>query len=152
VTELHADVEEACPIDHSLNLLGQKWTLLIIREVMKGAQRFSEFEEVLGCPRNLLATRLRLLCEHDILQTVPYADPGQRGRLKYELTAAGRELAPTLIALFDWGTKHTSNGGLPWIEPSRCRCGAQVHSVLECESGHRVDDVVFAPRRTAAAF
>ncbi len=142
--------DERCPIGLSMELLGQKWTLLIVRESLKGVQTFSGFERSLGCPRNLLASRLRLLCEAGVMTTVPYSTPGQRGRDRYELTAAGRELAPTLIALFDWGTRHLSADGRPWAEPSRCRCGEQVHAVLECDGGHllgTVDEVSFPVAR-----
>lgn len=145
-----AQAEEVCPIAQSLDVLGQKWTILIVREAMRGARRFSEFEEVLGCPRNLLASRLRLLRDRGVLRVAPYEVPGQRTREHYELTPAGRELAPTLIALFDWGTKHTPEGVSMWAQPSRCPCGAPVHVALECESGHTVEamEAIVFPRRT----
>lgn len=142
-----------CPIGLSLDLLGQKWTLLIVREAFKGVQKFSDFERVLGCPRNLLSARLKLLCEEGILTTVRYEVVGQRGRQRYELTPSGCELAHTVVALFDWGTRYRSPGDQPWMEPSRCRCGAQVHAVLECEAGHRsvaVEDLHFPSRQQAA--
>jgi len=146
------DETEICPIALSLDVLGQKWTILIVREALRGARRFSEFHEALGCPRNLLAARLRLLCDSGVLRLVPYAVPGQRTREQYELTPAGEELAPTLIALFDWGTRHTSVGDAMWAQPSRCACGAQLHVALECEAGHRLttpETIVF-PRRSVA--
>ncbi|WP_375163411.1 winged helix-turn-helix transcriptional regulator [Herbiconiux oxytropis] len=128
-----------CPIGLSLDVLGQKWTLLIVREALNGVRRFSDFEAVLGCPRNLLASRLRMLCDQGILRTVIYEVLGERSRARYELTEAGRELAPTLIALFDWGLRHrASSRGQP--APARCRCGSPVHAVIECEHGHRIDN------------
>ena len=140
-------LSEACPIGSALDVLGQKWTLLIIREAVKGARRFSEFEQALGCPRNLLSARLRLLRDRGILRVVPYEIPGQRAREHYELTPAGRELAPTLVTLFDWGMKHTSAEGASWTEPRlRCSCGAKIHAALECDGGHHitaVDELTF---------
>lgn len=139
---------EVCPIALSLDVLGQKWTILIIREALRGARKFSEFEEVLGCPRNLLAARLRLLRDHGIFRVAPYEVPGQRTREHYELTLAGQELAPALIALFDWGTKYTPELDMTWAQPSRCQCGAQIHAALECEAGHSVEvDAIVFPRR-----
>lgn len=141
MTDVISTDSEVCPIGLSLDVLGQKWTLLIIREALKGLQTFSGFEGSLGCPRNLLASRLRMLCNQGLMTTVRYELPGQRGRDRYELTDAGRELAPTLIALFDWGTRHRPAGNLPWAHPSRCHCGAQLHAVLKCEDGHLLGTV-----------
>jgi DNA-binding HxlR family transcriptional regulator len=129
-----------CPIGLSIDIVGQKWTLLIVREALNGVQRFSDFEAVLHCPRNLLAARLRMLCDNGILRTARYVTPGERVREFYELTDAGRELAPTLIALFDWGAKHRGADGSQPPAP-RCRCGSQVHTVMVCDEGHVVDDV-----------
>ncbi|SDZ47769.1 winged helix-turn-helix transcriptional regulator [Herbiconiux ginsengi] len=129
-----------CPIGLSLEVLGQKWTLLIIREAFNGVQRFSDFGAVLGCPRNLLATRLRMLCDHGIMRTELYEVSGERSRVRYELTDAGRELAPTLVALFDWGQKNRL-ADMNQLAPAKCRCGGRVHAVMICEDGHVVDDV-----------
>lgn len=67
-----------CSIARTLEIVGEKWTILILREVWYGSSRFSDFERVLGCPRNLLATRLRMLVEEGILATETYKEPGAR--------------------------------------------------------------------------
>lgn len=130
--------QEICPIALSLDVLGQKWTLLIIRDALRGARRFSEFQRTLGCPRNLLSARLRLLCDHGVLRQAAYVEPGRRGRVLYELTDAGRELAPMLIVLRDWGMRHMQlEPHQRFADPSRCACGATTHVAVECEAAHR---------------
>lgn len=132
--------EIACPIGLSLDVLGQKWTLLIIRESMRGVDRFSDFHDALACPKNLLATRLRMLCDYGILRIVELPVSGERMRHRYVLTESGRELAPTLIALFDWGERHRATSGMNLVEATLCPCGASVHARVVCERGHDIGD------------
>lgn len=72
--------------------MGEKWTLLILREAQYGVTRFADFLEVLGCPRNLLAERLRMLVEQRIFAVEPYKEIGDRTRNEYLLTAKGERL------------------------------------------------------------
>ncbi|MCX5188858.1 winged helix-turn-helix transcriptional regulator [Streptomyces mirabilis] len=76
----------SCSIARTLEVVGEKWTILILREVWYGSSRFSDFERVLGCPRNLLAARLRMLVEEGILVTETYKEPGWRSRPKYVIS------------------------------------------------------------------
>lgn len=128
--------EETCPIGLSLDILGQKWTLLIVRESLRGRARFSEFHAALGCPKNLLAARLRMLCDFGVLRTEEQHIPGERARHRYVLTDAGWELAPTLVALYDWGKRHQATTGMTLVDPPRCSCGAELHALVRCENGH----------------
>ncbi|KQB84029.1 winged helix-turn-helix transcriptional regulator [Corynebacterium oculi] len=95
-----------CPIAASLELLGEKWTLLILRDLYLGHTKFNEIEHSLGCPRNLLSTRLRKLTEAGILTKEEYKEQGSRTRAAYALTPKGHDLAPILEALQNWGIKH----------------------------------------------
>ena len=88
-----------CSIARTLEVVGEKWTLLILREAWCGASRFSDFERILGCPRNLLAERLRKLVEHGILSTEPYQETGSRSRLRYVITPKGK-VASRFFKLF----------------------------------------------------
>ena len=92
-----------CSIEASLSLVGEPWNLLILREVFWGFHRFSDFHNNLGLAKNLLSTRLKKLCEYDILKQVP-SKPGSR-RFEYHLTAKGYDLYPVLLSLMQWGDK-----------------------------------------------
>ena len=82
-----------CSIARTLQVVGEKWTLLILRESFYGATRFEQFHRVLQCPRNLLSERLHLLVDEGILERSEYREPGSRARKEYRLTDKGRELA-----------------------------------------------------------
>jgi DNA-binding HxlR family transcriptional regulator len=96
-----------CPIGRAGDLLGDRWTLLILRDATAGITRFDRFKENLGIADNILAARLRRLVEAGVLVKLPYRD-GNRTRHEYLLTQAGAELLPLLRALADWGTRYTA--------------------------------------------
>lgn len=90
-------------ISHVLDIIGEGWSLLIIRESFFGTRRFEEFQSQLGIARNILTTRLKKLCENGILERVPIKEGAKRH--EYLLTRKGKELMPVLIALTQWGDK-----------------------------------------------
>ncbi len=90
-------------IAHVLEFLGEGWSMLIIREAFFGVRRFEEFQRHLGIARNILAVRLKRLCENGILDRVPIKEGAKRH--EYILTTKGKELLPLLIALTQWGDK-----------------------------------------------
>lgn len=95
--------EHECPVAQTLNIVGDHWTLLIIREAFYGATRFSEFERNIGIAKNLLTQRLDLLCAENVMDR---RDVGERGsRYAYHLTAKGRALQPVLVAMTQWGNR-----------------------------------------------
>jgi len=89
-----------CPVARSLDVLGDWWSLLIIRDAFLGLRRFSEFQKNLGCAKNILTVRLRALVEHDILTTAPASDGS--AYQEYLLTPKGRGVFPVLVALRQW--------------------------------------------------
>jgi DNA-binding HxlR family transcriptional regulator len=95
-----------CPIGRAVELVGDRWTLLIIRSAMHGVARFDEFRAVLGIADNVLSNRLSRLVEDGLLVRVPYRTNG-RTRQEYRLTPAGADFSPVLRALANWGTAHT---------------------------------------------
>lgn len=129
-----------CSIGRTLDLLGEKWTFLILRDAWYGLDRFADFERVLGCARNLLADRLRMLTAEGILRTEPYREPGSRTRNRYVLTAKGKELLPILIAMREWGDRHLSDDDGPPIHLAHRSCGERVAIELRCAGGHVVGD------------
>jgi len=91
-----------CPVAHTLSVVGDQWTLLIIRDVMNGPKRFDELQSGLGISRNLLTQRLKRMVEADLLARRPIPDSR---RFTYSLTPKALELRPTILALAEWGQK-----------------------------------------------
>lgn len=98
--------ETRCSIARSLEVLGEKWTLLVVREACWGRTRFSEFRDALGVAPDVLADRLATLVEVGVLERRPYREDGGRRRDEYVLTAAGDDLRLVLAALQAWGDEH----------------------------------------------
>lgn len=95
-----------CSIARSLAVLGEKWTLLVVREASWGCTRFSEFRTALGVAPDVLADRLGTLVDVGVLERRPYREEGGRSREEYVLTPAGRDLLVVLGALNAWGDEH----------------------------------------------
>jgi len=104
---------KTCSMARAVELIGDRWTLLIIREALYGVTRFDAMQADLGAPRSVLSGRLRLLCDSGVMTKRPYKKPGQRLRHQYVLTLKGVELALPLIALMQWGDKHLRAGTPP---------------------------------------
>ena len=126
-----------CSVAGTLAVVGEKWSLLVLREAFFGVRRFADFQRLLGAPKAVLSDRLATLVEQGILTRVPYQAEGERQRHEYRLTTKGRDLYPTLVALMQWGDTYLSSGPPP-LELQHRDCGAAVHLELACEAGHRV--------------
>lgn len=113
-----------CPIARALDVIGDWWSLLIVRDAFFGLRRFSDFQKSLGMAKNILTARLRGLVDSGILQAVPAADGG--ARREYELTAKGRALFPVLVALRQWGAAHQFSDAACKIELVDRATGAPV--------------------------
>ena len=129
-----------CQVARAMSLLGERGSVIVLREVINGVRRFADMQRHSGLPRQVLSNRLALLVEHDVLRRVPYRDEGARERHEYRLTAKGFELYPVLAALADWGARWYADPDGPPVEFTHRDCGSQVTAVLECGEGHRVDD------------
>ena len=102
---LNRDYEgQNCSIARALEVVGERWTLLIVRDVFLGLRRFDELQQSLGIARNVLADRLNRLVEEGVLERVRYSDRPER--YEYRLTAMGRELNIALTGLRQWGDKY----------------------------------------------
>ncbi|WP_329067850.1 winged helix-turn-helix transcriptional regulator [Amycolatopsis sp. NBC_01480] len=104
--ELPAGAVESCSLTQTVEMVGERWKFLILREALGGATRFSEFRDVLGIASDVLSNRLAALVESRILERREYRETGQRARFSYHLTAAGRELALAVAALQQWGDRY----------------------------------------------
>jgi DNA-binding HxlR family transcriptional regulator len=100
-----------CPVARTVDVIGDRWSLLIVRDVFDGIHRFSDLQRNLGLARNILASRLRDLVEHGILETVPAADGSSYHG--YALTERGRGLFTVIVALRQWGETHLFDDGEP---------------------------------------
>jgi DNA-binding HxlR family transcriptional regulator len=96
---------ENCGIKRALDVLGEKWTLLILREAIYGLRRFDDFARALKCGRGILSSRLKTLVQAKILERRSYAEPGDRPRPEYHLTEKGRDLYPAMLALSQWSDR-----------------------------------------------
>ncbi|HEY0147375.1 MAG TPA: helix-turn-helix domain-containing protein [Allosphingosinicella sp.] len=103
------DLSSGCGIAAALDVVGERWSFLILRGVFNGLHHFEEYQSTLGIARNILSNRLARLVEHGILAREP--DPSDRRRVTYRLTEKGKELLPVLIALRQWGERWVS--GVP---------------------------------------
>jgi DNA-binding HxlR family transcriptional regulator len=106
MTEQVADDLPACSIERSLQVLGERWTLLVLREIFAGRHRFAEIRASLDIAPNLLSARLKTLVMAGVLEARPYQEPGSRQRHSYHLTPAGWDLRVVLGALQQWGDEH----------------------------------------------
>ncbi|MCC8248597.1 winged helix-turn-helix transcriptional regulator [Saccharothrix luteola] len=129
---------DRCSIARALVLLGERWSLQIVRDISNGVRRFEELRDHLGVARNVLSNRLSSLVEAGLLERVPYQEFGSRQRFEYALTPSGRELWPVLMALMAWGDRHLADGPPP-VEPEHVGCGGKVSLVPVCEHGHVVE-------------
>jgi DNA-binding HxlR family transcriptional regulator len=126
-----------CSVAGTLAVVGEKWSLLVLREAFLGVRRFADFQRVLGAPRAVLTERLATLVEQGILRRVPYQAEGERQRHEYRLTEKGIDLYPTLVALMQWGDQYLSDGDAP-VRLEHRDCGSPVHLALVCERGHQL--------------
>jgi DNA-binding HxlR family transcriptional regulator len=122
-----------------LDVVGERWALLVVREVALGLRRFDEIREATQMPRGVLSDRLQRLTTAGILATRPYRIPGARAHVEYTLTEAGFDLLPVLSALSDWGERHLAPNTVPEIVYRHGGCGGKVTVKLQCECGEQTD-------------
>jgi len=123
---------QVCSIARALEAVGERWTLLIVRNLFLGLRRFDELQQNLGIARNVLAARLEKLVEAGIAETRPYSE--RPPRHEYVLTDKGRDLFPVLVALMQWGDRHAPTPGGPPIVMVHRGCGGEVDAHRACTS------------------
>jgi DNA-binding HxlR family transcriptional regulator len=101
--------EESCAVARPLDVIGDGWSLLIVRDAFDGLRRFGQFQKSLGLARNILSARLQTLVAHGVLRTVPAEDGGRHH--EYVLTEKGLDLFPVIAALRQWGDAHFFDPG-----------------------------------------
>lgn len=138
--------DQACSVARALEVIGERWTILIVRDALTGATRFDEFLNSLGIARNVLADRLGTLVAYGVFERVPYQSRPLRH--EYRLTPRGRELVPVIMALMEWGDRHfTGEAGPPRIS-EHLGCGGPLETQVRCPRCERPvawDEVVTQP-------
>jgi DNA-binding HxlR family transcriptional regulator len=123
--------DQPCNVARPIALLGEGWTLLVLRQAFMGTRRFDDFQRALGISRSLLADRLRRLVDAGILRREPYRD-AVRTRDQYRLTEKGLDLYPVLMALRAWSDKHDSPAEGPIALYRHRGCGGVTEIVHRC--------------------
>ncbi len=138
---------ETCSIARSLSVLGERWTLLILRDAFLGATRFAEFRESLGVAPDVLSDRLATLVDYGVLEREAYKEPGARTRYAYRLTPGGRELQLVLGALQQWGDEHLPRPAGPSMLRRERGTDRQLHVAFVDEAGAEIglEDVAMLP-------
>ncbi|MHA5052932.1 winged helix-turn-helix transcriptional regulator [Streptomyces sp. SD15] len=135
-----------CSIAATLALVGEKYSLLVLREVFLGATRFDQLVRNIGAPRDVLTARLKRLVEAGVLEKVEYSDRPKR--YEYRPTRAGLELEPVLLTLMEWGDRHLQEGGFRPMVLEHI-CGNELVPQVVCrECGQKVehDDLTAHPQ------
>ncbi|HSK50124.1 MAG TPA: helix-turn-helix domain-containing protein [Solirubrobacterales bacterium] len=127
----HSYPGQICSIAKSLEVIGERWSLLIVRDVMNGNRRFGELQRSLGIARNVLSARLQRLIDEGILERRAYQESPPRH--EYFLTEKGLDLWPALIALLSWGDRHSAGADGPPMLIVHKRCGGRVSDRGICE-------------------
>lgn len=129
---------DTCSIARTLALVGDRWTLLMLRDIANGVGRFDELAGHLGIARNVLSRRLARLTEAGLVQRTAYREAGARARHEYRLSGAGRELMPILLAFMAWGDRHLAGPEGPPAVVRHADCGARIRVAVTCEEGHEL--------------
>ncbi len=122
--------EQNCSIARALELVGERWTILVLRDVFLGVRRFEALQSDLGVARNVLAARLERLVAEGILEKTPYQE--RPVRYEYRLTEMGRDLWPVMVELQQWGDRHAAPAGGPPVVIRHRGCGGALGERRTC--------------------
>jgi DNA-binding HxlR family transcriptional regulator len=129
---------DACSIARTLDVLGDTWSVLVMREMFLGTHRFDQFQAHLGIARNILAARLRRLGDHGILAKRVYQE--HPPRFEYHLTRKGVDLYPVIIGLMQWGDHYLAGADGGPVVLEHTRCGQLTELVQACRAcGEAID-------------
>ncbi|MDP3403409.1 MAG: helix-turn-helix domain-containing protein [Brevundimonas sp.] len=121
---------QSCSIAATLEVIGDPWTLLVIRDAFQGVRRFEQWQERLGVARNVLAARLKTLVQHGVLEPKLYSERPPRN--EYVLTAKGKDLYAVLVTLHAWGNKHVYGLETAGVDMVHVGCGQSLDPRIAC--------------------
>jgi DNA-binding HxlR family transcriptional regulator len=122
--------KQVCSVARALGVIGDRWTILVIRDAFLGVRRFEDFQRSLGCARNVLTDRLNRLIEEGILRRQPYQERPRR--YEYRLTRKGVDLWPVTISLLKWGDRYLADEGPPRLVLHK-GCEGEIDERLHCK-------------------
>lgn len=139
-----------CSVARTAEVIGERWTVLVLREAFLGVRRFDDMQARLGIARNVLADRLVTLVDQGVLERRRYLERPER--FEYRLTAKGRDLYPVIVAMLSWGDKHAPVADGPPLVLVHTPCGAPAEPTLTCGGcGSVLDPRDVAPRGAGVA-
>jgi len=140
---------DICHLAKAIDVIGDRWTLLILRSAMFGVRRFDDFQKELAIPRTVLSGRLKALTDQDLLEKRAYKVEGKRARPEYIMTEKGQALQPVLIALTQWGDDWLADGAKPPMGFTHAATRQRVKAAFVDEDGREVaaDEMRLALRR-----
>lgn len=121
---------EHCSVARTLSVIGERWTMLVLREAFLGIRRFEEFQQRTGAARAVLSDRLRRLTDAGILRRRRYAE--KPDRYEYRLTTKGLDLYPVIISLMSWGDRYLDDGSGPPVRLTHRDCDGPLSPTLAC--------------------
>jgi DNA-binding HxlR family transcriptional regulator len=127
--------DQTCSIARTLEIVGERWTILILRNVLLEIRRFDQILNQLGVARNVLTDRLNRMVENGILERVPYQERPLRH--EYRMTRKGLELAPVIFTLMEWGDRHLAGEDGPPLILEHVGCGGHAVAQVVCEHCER---------------
>ena len=142
---IDAFASQNCSIARPLSFLGERWSILVLREISLGRRRFDEMQEELGIATNVLSQRLSTLVDEGILEKRRYSEHPER--FEYGFTEKGRDLIPILLAFLRWGDRYTAGRSGPPVETVHTKCGHAFHMIPTCSKcGEEIDPREMQPR------
>jgi len=130
--------QQDCSVAQALSVVGDRWTMLVLKEAFMRVRRFEDFLDRTGAPRPVLADRLKTLVDNGVLERRRYSE--RPDRFEYRLTEKGRDLWPVVVSLLRWGDKWMTGSEGPPVEVTHKGCGHAVHPELACpECGEWVE-------------
>jgi len=123
---------EPCSVARTVAVIGDRWTLMLLRDCFLGVRRFEDFQARLGISRTIIAERLKLLVEEGVLRREPYQD--RPVRYQYRLTAKGFDLFPVMMSIVQWGNAHYAGDAGPPLLHRHRPCGHDLEPVLSCRA------------------
>ncbi len=135
---IQAFAQKNCSIARPLSFLGERWTVLVLRDLTLGRRRFDEIQESLGIASNVLSQRLATLVDEGVAERRRYSEHPER--FEYRLTQKGLDLVPVLLALLAWGDRYTAGPEGAPLETVHDDCGHVFHMVPTCSAcGEEID-------------
>jgi DNA-binding HxlR family transcriptional regulator len=120
-----------CSVARALEVVGERWSLLVVRDALYGVRRFEDFQHDLGIARNILTDRLKRLVDQGVLERQPYAE--KPVRYEYRLTEKGRDLLPVMLAMMRWGDRWYPGDMGPPVTFTHTSCGQVTTPVVACD-------------------